>query len=220
MPAGALEALTPVNRALLLCLKRAGRATADEMAKASFLSRSTASRHLVTLEALGLVEHTGDHSGPGRPVHVYKLTAAGETLFPSRHGALTNLLFDALDHESPDVRARVIERTGELATEATRAELGPLKGRERIDAYVTVAEARGFMPEVEELGPGRARLTFRHCPVSEVAREHTEICEIESRGMGTILDAHCARSEWRGEGGASCAYDISFTADGRIQATC
>src|SRR5262245_34024708 len=74
---------------VLALLKARGSVGLAEAAEHLHVSKQGALRHLEALQARGLVTvSTGDHGRPGRPGHVYRLTAAALEHFPSGHRAL------------------------------------------------------------------------------------------------------------------------------------
>ena len=82
-------------------LKKARRLTAKDLAARLDISLNAVRHHLKELEAEALVEYERQHRGVGAPAFAYRLTSAGEELFPRRYEAT---LSDLLDH--------VVEREG------------------------------------------------------------------------------------------------------------
>src|ERR671916_2459175 len=78
---------------VLIELKRGSRLTAKELAARLGGSLNAVRHHLKELEADALVEYERQHRGVGAPTFAYRLSAAGEALFPRRYEAtLTELL--------------------------------------------------------------------------------------------------------------------------------
>src|SRR5438270_11310280 len=83
---------------VLALLKARGSAGLAEIAEHLHVSKQGALRHLEGLQARGLVEVSVDeHRGPGRPGHVYRLTAAAGEHFPSGHRELAAELVGFMD---------------------------------------------------------------------------------------------------------------------------
>ena len=79
--------------AILGFLKASGQASLADVASHLEVSKQGALRHLETLLAEGLVEKgVESHNGPGRPEHVYRLTAAAAERFPHAHRELAGEL--------------------------------------------------------------------------------------------------------------------------------
>src|SRR2546429_8842104 len=84
---------------ILALLKARGSAGLADVAEHLGVSKQGALRHLESLLARGLVEVSTEHPhGPGRPGHVYRLTAAAGDRLPSGHRELAGELVEFL-HE-------------------------------------------------------------------------------------------------------------------------
>ena len=73
--------LSPAQRQVLVALKRAGEATAADLAAALEISAAAVRQHLSTLRAAGLVLAERQRGQPGRPVERYRGTDLAERLF-------------------------------------------------------------------------------------------------------------------------------------------
>ena len=86
---------------ILAFLKTRGHATLGEIAAHLEVSKQGALRHLEALETAGLATvSSAEAAGPGRPEHVYKLTAAASEHFPDGHRELTTGLVDFMTSSS------------------------------------------------------------------------------------------------------------------------
>ena len=81
---------------VLTQLKREQRLTAKQLATRLGTSLNAARHHLKELEAEGLVEYEREHRGVGAPAFAYRLTAAGEALFPRRYAETLTAVLDHL----------------------------------------------------------------------------------------------------------------------------
>ena len=106
----ALTILPATRRALLKALKTHGESRADELAERLGVTVSAVRQHLTGLQADGLVEFREQRGGRGRPRHVYRLSDAGEALFPRSYGELTTELLAYVEDEDPELVERVFER--------------------------------------------------------------------------------------------------------------
>ena len=82
LDAAPLANLPTTRRAILTALKRAGPATAAELAGELGITVAAVRQQLHRLADDGLVRHHPDPDGRGRPVHRYELTAAGRGALP------------------------------------------------------------------------------------------------------------------------------------------
>src|ERR1019366_2443273 len=71
--------------AVLMELKRAGIATAAELADTLDCAVNTVRHHLKELGADGVVVHDRTHHGVGAPQYTYRLSSKGHGLFPDRY---------------------------------------------------------------------------------------------------------------------------------------
>ncbi len=96
--------------AVLVQLKRSQPLTAKELAARLGVSLNAARHHLKELEVEGLVRYDRAHRGVGAPAFSYRLSAAGEALFPRRYQAtLTSLLDQIVEREGRDSAVGLLE---------------------------------------------------------------------------------------------------------------
>ena len=206
---GSLEFLSSPRQALLVAIKNAGEATTEQLAQDTYLSPGAVRQHLLGLEAQGLVTYVRLRGGPGRPRHVFRLTAHGEELFPQQYALMANELLRAISAEDDELFERVLERIVEaqvkLANEGVTAKSRP----ERLLELAQFIEKYGYFPKLEMVDNDSATLTLRHCPLLNVAKQHPGICEIECRAMKTVLGTDSVRRvQHRLAGDAVCTYAV------------
>ena len=125
----ALSSLPESRRRILDHVKRSGEATAEAIATELGVTLSGARQNLMALERDGLLEHRSARGGPGRPKHVFALTAAGDALFPRAYAELTNELLEYVEDEDPALLERIFERRARrrLAARARADRRPPLR---------------------------------------------------------------------------------------------
>jgi DeoR family suf operon transcriptional repressor len=192
---------------VLALLKARGSAGLADVAEHLGVSKQGALRHLETLEARGLVEvSTDEHRGPGRPGHVYRLTAAAGDHFPSGHRELAGELVEFLDKEELErffaVRARRLEAE-------YGAHLSGLDFSERVRELVRLTSEHGHMTELLEAADGGLQLRHCNCPIQDVAARGGYPCRQEQDLYRRLLGTAVVRSTWLGDGDTSCTYDIT-----------
>src|ERR671914_717012 len=106
----ALANIPQSRRQILEHIKRRGEAGTDEIAATVGITLSGARQHLTALERDGLLAHRPTRLGPGRPRHLYALTAAGDALFPRNYVELTNELLEYVADEDPALLTRIFDR--------------------------------------------------------------------------------------------------------------
>ena len=125
-----LAELAPARRTLLIALRRAGEAGAEELADGLRITPSAVRQQLRALAGRELVVHRDVAAGPGRPRRLYSLGPKAQGLFPSAHGELGSELLAYIEDEDPALlgrvferrrKARVLDAQGRLAAATSRA---------------------------------------------------------------------------------------------------
>ena len=192
---------------VLALLKARGSAGLGEIAEHLGVSKQGALRHLDGLLTGGLVEvSTEQPRGPGRPGHVYRLTAAAGDRFPSGHRELAGELAEFLD--GPELERFFEERARRLEAEYG-ARLAGLDFEERVRELVRLTTERGHMTELVERSDGGLQLRHCNCPIQDVASRGGHACRQEQDMYRRLLGALVRRSTWLGAGDSSCTYDIT-----------
>jgi len=198
---------------VLLHLKHSQPLTARELADLLGVSLNAIRHHLKELEAEGLVEYQRENRGVGAPVFLYRLSGAGEGLFPRRYEEALNGLLDRLvEREGRDVAVGLLQSYfGSLALRL-EGELKNTPGPQRLQAVVRALSQEGYMAE-GSVTDSDATLTEHNCAISAVAQRFPEICAAEARFLADVLKAEVARREHILSGCTSCEYHVRFRAE-------
>jgi predicted ArsR family transcriptional regulator len=192
---------------VLALLKARGSAGLAEVAEHLHVSKQGALRHLEALQARGLVEvSTEEHGRPGRPGHVYRLTAAAVEHFPSGHRELAAELVEFL--EPTEAERFFAERARRLEAEYG-ARLAGLDFEARVRELARLTTEQGHMTELVRRADGALQLRHCNCPIQDVAARAGHPCRHEQDVYRRLLGAMVARSSWLGAGDTSCTYDIN-----------
>lgn len=206
---GTLEFFSPTRQMLLVAIKAGGEATTEQLARDTYLSPGAVRAHLLALEAQGLVSFDRVREGPGRPRHVFRLTSNGERLFPQRYAELATTLLNAVKREDAATTRRILDRLVEGQASLAGSNLSAPGHPERLLQLVDFIERYGFLPRLESLDNGPARLSFGHCPILSVASQHPEICDVECEALRVVLPrANITRTQHRLDGDDLCTYTI------------
>lgn len=140
------------SRSLVLTqLKREQRLTAKQLAALLGTSLNAARHHLKELEAEGLIEYEREHRGVGAPAFAYRLTAAGEALFPRRYAeALTAVLEHLVAREGRETAVAMLEGYFDNLSRRLQIELRGSSPAERLQAVARTLSEEGYMAEVSE----------------------------------------------------------------------
>ncbi len=198
--------------AVLMELKRGHRLTAKELAAKLGTSLNAVRNHLKELEAEALVQYERQHRGVGAPAFAYRLSAAGEALFPRRYEAtLTELLDYVVEREGRASAVAVLEARYEAFTRRIQSELAGATPAERMAAVARLLSDEGYMAE-GTASSGTGTLIEHNCAIQAVAERFPEICAAEARFLAAALGAEVDRHEHILSGCSACEYRVRFSA--------
>ena len=196
--------------AVLVHLKRAQHLTAKELAARLRVSLNAARHHLKELEAEGLVVYEREHRGVGAPAFAYRLSPAGEALFPRRYEeTLTALLDQMVERDGREAAVGLLASYFAGLTRRLQTELVDATPAERLRALGRVLSEEGYMAEVTALA-GSGTLTEHNCAIPAVAERFPEICAAEARFLADVLGAEVDRREHMLNGCSACEYHVRF----------
>jgi len=199
-------------RDLVLALKQAGEAGAEELAATLHVTASAVRQQLDGLVADGLVAHRSQPRGPGRPTHLYRLTRAAEPLFPKAYGGLTNELLGYVGDADPSMVDGLFDRRRQRRYEGARARLAAA-GRSleaRVAELAHILDEDGYLAGFEALPDGTYRIVEHNCAVLDVAERYGQACSSEIAFLRQALpDARIERVSHMIAGAHSCAYSVT-----------
>ncbi|MGH2345188.1 MAG: helix-turn-helix transcriptional regulator [Chloroflexota bacterium] len=203
------KSLPETRRALLEQIKRQGEVGADRLAAAAEMTISGTRQHLVALERDGLIVYREVREGPGRPRHLYSLTAAGDALFPRAYAELTNELLEYVESEDPKLVERIFDRRGLRRLEQARARTEGLSFAEKVRAVAQILDEDGYLADFERRDDGAYVITERNCAVLSVARRYRHACGSELTFLRAALpEADVDRIAHQLTAGHVCAYEV------------
>jgi DeoR family transcriptional regulator, suf operon transcriptional repressor len=205
-----LAELPPARRTLLLALRRAGEAGADELADGLRITASAVRQQLRALAARELVVHRDVAVGRGRPRRLYALGPRAQALFPSAHGELGSELLAYVEDEDPELLGRVFERRRKARVLDAQARLGGRDFAGRVEELAHILDEAGYLAEFERRGDGTFRITEHNCAILAVARRHGHACTTELSFLREVLPgASVERVSHIVSGGHACVYEIA-----------
>jgi len=208
----------PAGRAAVLdLLKREGPVSADSLAARLGVTAMAVRQHLAGLEADGLAGPApagAKARSRGRPLTLWRATAAADAHFPDSHSLLAVDLLGQMKKAFGDdgldrllaLRTKDQERT--YGAEMARAKT--LKAR--LDALVRIREREGYMPELRrDAQSGSYLFVENHCPICSAARLCQGLCREELALFRRILgeDVHVERTDHILAGAGRCAYRVT-----------
>jgi DeoR family transcriptional regulator, suf operon transcriptional repressor len=213
-PLPLIESDVPVGHkgqrgAVLTQLKRAQPLTARELAVRLGVSLSAARHHLKELEVEGLVTYQRVHRGVGAPVFAYRLSPAGQELFPRRYcEALTAMLGAVVAREGREVAVALLATYFDRLASRIKGQSQGILPAERLQVVARMLSEEGYMAEAS-LGQV-AVLTEHNCAIPAVAEGFPEICAAEARFLAEVLEADVQRTGHMLTGSPACEYQVRF----------
>ncbi|HLR76053.1 MAG TPA: winged helix-turn-helix transcriptional regulator [Balneolaceae bacterium] len=203
---------TGSKKTLLDFIKRKGKASVDDTAEHTGLSKTTMREHLLQLERDGYIERDYLRTGPGRPSLQYQLTNKGNTLYPSGEAALLKDLLNYLKKKDDEETLqdffekfwqKRIKKARERMDDSSKDDI-----EKRMQAFAKMLEEEGFMPEVK-LDENEQNLTVKecNCPFSDVVKETRLPCKLEAMFFKKLF-GEAERVTHIAEGDYSCTYNI------------
>lgn len=194
---------------ILAELKRSQPQDAKVLAKQFSVSPNAVRRHLKDLEAAGLVASVRERRPHGAPAYQFRLTDAGEGLFPRRYAeALTSVL-------GLVERQRGREEVGRIFAEGFKAQADELRQQlegadlpTRAQAVVDLLTRQGFMAEWS-VESGALTIAEHNCAVQAVAAQFPEICRAEEDFLRNVLGVDVVRRAHIPAGCNACEYSVA-----------
>lgn len=204
-----LASLPASRREILVALRKRGEAGAVELAEALGVTVSAVRQHVTGLTAVGLVEHRAVKGGPGRPRHLYRLSAGAEGLFPKYYSELTTELLSYVEDEDPKVLGRIFERRRRRRVDGALVRLGGKSFPERVAELARILDEDGYLADFERVSNGLYRITEHNCAILGVARRYGLACSTEIEFIREALpDADVERVAHMMAGAHVCRYEI------------
>lgn len=206
----ALSSLPESRRRILEYVKRHGEAAAEAIAADIGVTLSGARQHLTALERDGFLEHRSARGGPGRPKHVFALSAAGDTLFPRAYAELTNELLEYVGDEDPALLERIFNRRAQRRLQRTQERTVGQPFPEQVRIVAEVLDEDGYLADFIRRDDGAFVITEHNCAVLGVALRYQHACSSELTFLQAALPtAEVTRIAHRINGGHVCAYQVT-----------
>lgn len=199
---------------LLFQLKTRGPATAADLADRLDISPQAVRERLSRLAGDGLVVHSDEAQGVGRPKRIWDLSEQAWKRFPDTHAELSVSLIEAIRSSlGEDALGQLIAHR-ETETEARygAALSGCTELAHKVAALARLRTREGYMAEWQPADDGDGYLLIEnHCPICIAARACQGFCRAEQEVFARVLGPDCRieRVEHLLAGARRCAYRIS-----------
>lgn len=205
--------MSEVRRAILGIVKRRGSAAIGELAEELRVSYEAVRQQITQLHREGWllkrIDRGGDRRRVGRPQARYRLTPAGDHLFPKHYDLLTVELMDAVT--SGFGADGLHEVLGKLADARVKEWLPRLEG---LDVESRLEMLRGIYQEddpfvsVDRTNEGDLRLIERNCPFLNVATQRPALCSLTVAILSRLLGRGVVREERFQNGDGRCTFRV------------
>lgn len=199
----------PTRAAILKFLKIHGPSEVKGIAGFCGLTAVAVRRHLLNLQADGLVETEMQRHSQGRPAKAYALSELGDAQFARDYAGLIVDLLSCLERldGSAKVQAVFRKRRSDLAARSRGRMLG--KGLEaRVRETAAVLTECGYMAEARRDGPGCFLLTEHNCTIRDVAQCYPVACQEELSLIRELTGGKVTRVSHLLSGERQCSYLI------------
>lgn len=203
--------VSEIRRAILAIVKRRGSATVQELADELRISYEGARQQVVQMHREGWLDRQVERNGPrvGRPRSHYRLTPAGDHLFPKHYDALTVELIDALTARFGAAGLRdVLADLAEARVREWAPRLAGLSLPEKLERLRGIYLEDDPFISVEQTADGAPRLVERNCPFLNVASRRPALCSLTVNTLSRLLGCRVVREERFQAGDGCCAFRV------------
>ena len=183
----------------------------DQLAQELSISRNAVNQHLASLEKQRYVESVLQSSTGGRPGRVYKLSPAGLELFPRHYSLFSRLLLQLVQQKLGDETLReCLAGLGEQLSQEYKDRVlkrGTLNAQ--IEEVKLIMYELGYETELEQNQANPLEIVASTCVFHALAKECTEVCELDLSLISSLLDAKVEHKECMVRGGHCCRFGIS-----------
>ena len=199
------------RQSILEALKREGPLAIAQLAERLAMSGEAVRQQLVQLQREGWIEAIHERAATrhsGRPAARYRLTQAGDHVFPKQYDALTVTVLDAVASElGPEALDRILANLTEARAKVWEPRLQGKSLHERVEALRGIYEGEDPFMEAQEV-PGGFRLVEHNCPFLNVALERPVLCSVTVSLLSRLLGFEVVREEKFQSGDGRCAFRV------------
>jgi len=184
--------------------------TAQDFAEKLDISPQAIRKHLKDLETEGLIYHTAEQLGMGRPQFIYALTTAGRDRFPDSYNQFAvNFLDTLIDTLGKEQVSEVLHKQWQRKAESYKSQLGAGSVRQKLEKLAEIRRAEGYVTEwVAVENTQNFIFTEYNCAIAHVAESFPSVCGHELEMFATVLDCSVERTHWMVNGEHRCGYLI------------
>lgn len=195
-----------------MALKQQGPATISHLADELQLTGEAVRQQLLQLQREGWVEakvnRSQERGRTGRPATSYKLTDAGDHLFPKNYDRLNVDVLDAVAEELGEGAVKkVLRRVSDERVAATEPATRDLSLEKRVDVLRGLYFESDPYMDTEPAEDG-FRLIERNCPYFNTAMRRPALCSISVNTLARLLGVRVEREETFQGGAGRCVFHV------------
>ncbi len=198
------------DRELLDLIRRCGPLTVAEMGTHLGVTGTAVRNRLARLLGTGLVERKSEHTGRGRPRHMYEASVLAKKGLGQNYAELAVALWDELMGTIPDrkLRRHLFIRVTERMADVYRSQVSGDEWEGRLVQLTGLLVDRGVEAEVAQHSGGAIPLLRQHsCPYYELAETDRTICALERKMFEKVLGRSLKLSQCRLDGDRFCDFE-------------
>lgn len=154
------------------------------------------------------VRPLGERARIGRPATLYRLTAAGDHLFPKGYDVLALTIIDkVVDELGADAARRVLASITESRVRELAPRLVGLTLEQRIEALRDLYLNDDPYMQSEKVADG-FRLVERNCPFYNTAMARPVLCSVSVNSLSRLLGVRVAREQKFQDGDGQCVFRV------------
>ncbi|APT84799.1 helix-turn-helix transcriptional regulator [Corynebacterium aquilae] len=209
------------RQAILRTLLTSGPLTTADISSRLGLAAAGVRRHLDNLTWEELVETCParqPNKGRGRPAKAFRLTVKGRDRFGHDYDSLASLAVETLRETGGEkaVKEFARKRVKKILQEVNEAvDTESLTPEEKAQRIADVLSRHGYAAEVRATDRG-VQLCQHHCPISEVASAHPELCEAEHEALAELFGQHIQPLASIADGHDICTTHIPAKVNGNL----
>lgn len=203
-----MELGTTQHALLRLLLHNKAGLTVEALTEALGVSRNAVRQHLAALERDGMVARGPTRPTGGRPEQVYRITPAGQELFPRRYSWFAELLIGAQ-------RARL----GNDAASESLSQMGRAVGRDIAGTFdrdmtpanrvAAIAEKMGELGYEARATENGNEIEAQNCVFHQLAMKYPDVCRFDLAFLATASGRKVEHRACMAKGDAKCSFHFS-----------
>lgn len=154
------------------------------------------------------IERSDERSRTGRPATIYRVSEAGDHLFPKLYDGLTVSMIDAVAEEiGGDALNRILSRLTEDRVSSVGASLRGLSLAQKVAALKNWYLNDDPFMDIENT-EGSYLLKERNCPYLNTAMRRPVLCSVSVNALSRILGYRVVRDEKFQNGDGRCVFRV------------